>query len=156
MNGCLNRKCRYELLLAVRQFSVSFRVMDVITPVYAAIIGLIYVLLSVRALRLRHRFKVGIGDGGQPLLARAIRAHANFAEYIPISLLLIYFVEISVTAVIWTHALSGTLLLGRLVHAYGISQVDEDYRFRVTGMALTLTTIVVASLTVLSAAVFRL
>ena len=120
--------------------------MHAITPIYAAIIALIYVTLSVRTLRLRHRFKVGIGDGAQPLLARAMRAHANFAEYVPIALLLIYFVEVNRTAAIWIHSLCATLVLGRFVHAYGISQVEEDYRFRVFGMALTLTVIIVSAL----------
>ena len=120
-----------------------------------AIIALIFVSLSVRALRLRHRFKVGIGDGEQPLLTRAVRAHANFAEYVPIALLLIYFVEVAGSAAIWIHALCAPLLLGRLVHAYGISQVKEDFRFRVVGMALTLTVIIVASLALIGLAMLR-
>ncbi len=128
---------------------------NALTPIYAAIIALIYVALSVRALRLRHRFKVGIGDGEQPLLARAVRAHANFAEYVPIALLLIYFIEISGFAAIWVHALGAALLLGRFVHAYGISQVEEDYRFRVVGMALTLTVIIAASLILIVLAILR-
>ena len=127
--------------------------MNALTPIYAAILALIYVMLSFRALRLRHRFKVGIGDGEQPLLARAVRAHANFAEYVPIALLLIYFVEISGIAAIWVHALGAALLLGRFVHAYGISQIKEDYRFRVVGMALTLTTIIAAALILIATAV---
>ena len=129
--------------------------MTAITPVYAAIIALIYVTLSVRTLRLRHRFKVGIGDGEQPLLARAVRAHANFSEYVPIALLLIYFVEVGDIASIWIHALCAPLLLGRFVHAYGISQVEEDYRFRVFGMALTLTVIIVSSLLLIAVPMAR-
>ena len=31
------------------------------------------------------------------------------------------------------------LLLGRLLHAYGVSRPREDFRFRVTGMVLTFT-----------------
>ena len=129
--------------------------MHAITPIYAAIVALVYVMLSVRTLRLRHRFKVGIGNGEQPLLARAVRAHANFAEYVPIALLLIYFVEVGDIAAIWIHALCATLVLGRFVHAYGISQVEEDYRFRVFGMALTLTAIIVAALVLVLVPIMR-
>ena len=97
-----------------------------ITPLYASLFGLLFVLLSVRTLLLRRRLKIAIGHGQQPSLARAARAHANFAEYVPL-----------------------TLLVGRLAHAYGVSQLDEDYRFRVFGMAMTFTALISASLRVL-------
>ena len=125
--------------------------MGSVTPLYAAIIALTFVLLSIRTLRLRRRFAVAIGDGEQPLLARAARAHANFAEYVPITLLLIYFLEVGGVPITWIHALCGTLLVARLVHAYGISQVDENHRYRVTGMALTFTTIISSSLMIVAA-----
>ncbi len=47
-----------------------------ITPIYAALIALMFVALSVRTLRLRHRFAVAVGTGGERELERAIRAHA--------------------------------------------------------------------------------
>ena len=64
-----------------------------ITPVYAAILALLFVFLSVRTIRFRRRFSVAIGNGEHNLLARASRAHGNFAEYVPLALLLIYFIE---------------------------------------------------------------
>lgn len=78
-----------------------------------------------------------IGDGEQPQLQRAMRAHANFAEYVPITLLLLFFVETQAIEDRTIHVLGSALVLGRLVHAYGVSQVQEDYRFRVGGMILT-------------------
>jgi uncharacterized membrane protein YecN with MAPEG domain len=36
---------------------------------------------------------IAIGDAGNPEMLRAMRVHSNFAEYVPLSLLLIYFVE---------------------------------------------------------------
>ncbi len=120
-----------------------------VTPLYAAIIALLFVALSVRTLRLRRRFAVAIGAGAEPLLERAARAHANFAEYVPISLLLIAFTELAYGSAAWIHALGATLLAGRLTHAYGISQVKEDFRFRVAGMALTFTVIITSSLLVI-------
>lgn len=63
-----------------------------ILPLYASILALLFVALSVRTLRLRHRLKIGIGDAGNTQMLRAMRVHSNFAEYVPLSLLLLYLV----------------------------------------------------------------
>lgn len=41
-------------------------------------------------------------------------------------------------------------MIGRLSHAYGVSQLKEDFRFRITGMVLTFTVIAVAAITLLA------
>jgi len=120
-----------------------------ITPAYAAIFAFIFVALSVRTLRLRRQLRVAIGHGNEPKLERATRAHANFAEYVPISILLIYFLEIHTVSSIWIHLLCTVLLVGRIVHAYGVSQVSEDHRYRVTGMSLTFAVIISVSIGIL-------
>ncbi len=120
-----------------------------ITPAYAAIFAFIFVALSVRTLRLRGQLRVAIGHGNEPKLERAARAHANFAEYVPISILLIYFLEIHTVSSIWIHLLCTVLLVGRIVHAYGVSQVSEDHRYRVTGMSLTFAVIISVSIGIL-------
>jgi len=116
-----------------------------ITPLYAAIIALIFVGLSFRTLLLRRRLGIAIGTGKNPQLTRAMRVHSNFAEYVPISLILIFFLEQTTNSIAWVHVLCLCLILGRLSHAYGVSQVKEDYRFRVFGMILTLGTLISAS-----------
>ena len=60
-----------------------------IVLLYAALLGLILVYLSYRVVSYRVKYKVGIGDGGNTKLARAIRVQGNFVEYVPIALLLI-------------------------------------------------------------------
>ena len=117
-----------------------------VTPIYTAILGLVFVVLSVRTLSLRRSLGVGLGDGDQPVLARAVRVHSNFAEYVPLSLLLIYFLETQVKASPWIHVLCSALLIGRIIHAVGVSQVKENYRYRVIGMTLTFTVIISASI----------
>ncbi|MFA9462452.1 MAPEG family protein [Thiohalorhabdus methylotrophus] len=117
-----------------------------VVALYGALLALGFVALSIRTLSLRRRLRIPVGDGENPLLARAIRAHANFSEYVPLALLLLYFVE-SVGASGWLmHGLGLMLVVGRSVHAVGVSRVSEDYRFRVFGMALTFTTLIVCSL----------
>jgi len=111
------------------------------TPFYTAILGLIFIALSVRTLILRRRYSVGIGYGNEEKLERAVRAHANFAEYVPLGVLLIYFLEQRSGTNLWIHILGTVLILGRLVHAFGISRPNENGSYRVLGMACTFTVI---------------
>lgn len=120
-----------------------------VVPTYAALLALIFVGLSVRTLRLRRRLRIGVGDGGDRVMLRAMRVHANFAEYVPLTLLLLYFVEAAGAGALWLHALCAALVAGRLIHAYGVSQVQEQYGFRVAGMVLTLGVLVTAAVRLL-------
>ena len=115
------------------------------TPLYAALFGLVLVALSVRTLRLRRQLQIGIGHGNNAVMERAMRVHANFCEYVPMALLLIFLLETVVGGTYWIHVLGLGLLTGRVLHAFGVSQVGEDYRYRVAGMALTFTVIISAA-----------
>jgi uncharacterized protein len=126
------------------------RIMHIV-PFYAAILALLYVALSIRTLRLRRRLKIAIGDAGNPAMLRAMRVHSNFAEYVPLSLLLLFFVEGSGAHPILVHVFGLALLAGRISHAFGVSRTRENYAYRVFGMATTLTTIICASLYLLYA-----
>lgn len=90
-----------------------------------------------------------MGDGGHTGLTKAIRAHSNFAEYTPMCLLLIYLLETVAGAVLMVHAYGVLLIFGRCVHAFGVSQIDENYSFRVTGMACTFVVLIGCSLRLL-------
>ncbi len=118
----------------------------IVTPLYAALLGLVFIALSIRTIRLRRRYRVGVGDGNHAELQRAARVHANFAEYVPLALLLIYFAETGGGPLPLIHVLAIALLCGRLLHAYGVSQVRENYRYRTAGMVLTFSVIITACL----------
>ena len=122
-----------------------------VTPLYAAVLALIFLVLSVRTLLLRRRYQVAVGHGGEAALERAGRAHGNFAEYVPFALILIYFLERASGAAWTAHLLGSALLLGRLIHCVGISRVKEDYRLRVAGMTLTFSVLAGAAMGVLLA-----
>lgn len=110
-----------------------------ILPIYASVFAIFFVVLSIRAIRQRRSLKIGLGDAGNKDMQRAVRVHANFAEYVPLSLLMIYLVEQSGVYAWFVHTLCLGLLAGRLSHAYGVSQVKENFRFRIVGMSLTFT-----------------
>lgn len=116
-----------------------------ITPLYASLLALLFLALSVRTLRLRKSLKIAIGDAGNPVLLRAMRVHSNFAEYVPLCLFLVFLVEINEANALIVHGLGSCLLLGRLSHAFGVSQARENYVFRVFGMVMTFAVLVSAS-----------
>jgi uncharacterized membrane protein YecN with MAPEG domain len=124
-----------------------------IVPVYAAVFALMFIFLSIRVIGQRRSSRVPIGHSGSALLERRIRVQGNFAEYVPLTLLLLTFVELKAWPAWLLHALALALLAGRIVHAYGVGSIDEDFRFRVTGMAMTFTVMGTAALLLLASVV---
>jgi uncharacterized protein len=116
-----------------------------IVPLYAALLAILFVTLSIRTLSLRRSLGIGLGDAGNEQMLRAMRVHSNFAEYVPLSLILLYLVEGQGAYPVFLHGLGLCLLIGRLSHAFGVSQKKENFRFRVVGMALTFTTLLASS-----------
>ena len=78
-----------------------------------------------------------------------MRVHANFAEYVPLALILLGLAESLHTSVWLLHCFGWALLIGRLSHAIGVSRAEEPYGFRVAAMALTLTMLIGTALTCL-------
>ncbi len=80
------------------------------------------------------------------MLERRIRAHGNFAEYTPIALLLIAFVEMTDGAPAIVHGLGLALLVARLMHAIALSSLTLRPVFRTGGMVLTFAVLAVAAI----------
>jgi len=127
-----------------------------IIPLYASLLALLFVALSVQVIRLRRSRRIAIGDAGDASVLRAMRVHSNFAEYVPLSLFMIYLVETQMGWALLVHGLGLVLLLARLSHAYGVSQARENFRFRVFGMVGTFAVLVVSALGLLTTTVGRL
>ncbi len=119
----------------------------IITPVYAALLALFFVFLSIRVALQRGAAKVALGDGGDRALLRRIRTHGNFSEYVPITLMLMLLAELQ-QAPGWLINLIGVLLIGgRLLHAYAVSREPEPLSLRAAGMMLTLSAIIIGAVT---------
>ena len=117
-----------------------------IVPVFSALFAVMFVLLSINVIRARRKHKVGIGTGRNKSVERAMRVHANFAEYVPFALLLIALLELNKSNSLLLVGLCSVLLVGRLVHAYGVSMENERFAFRVSGMMMTFAVILIAAL----------
>jgi uncharacterized membrane protein YecN with MAPEG domain len=116
------------------------------TAFWAALLAPVCLWLSVRVIRLRRGARVPIGTGGDAALERAMRAQANFAEYVPFALVLLALAESGGTPGWVIHPLGAALLAGRIAHGIGIVRQPEDFRFRVGGMMATFTVIGCAAL----------
>lgn len=112
----------------------------------------LFVLLSIRVIAVRRSGRVAVGDGGDRLLLRRMRVHANFAEYVPLALVLMALAEATATPAWLIHPMGVALLAGWIVHAIGMSREAERFRFRAAGMALTFTVLLAGSAACLMAA----
>jgi uncharacterized membrane protein YecN with MAPEG domain len=116
-----------------------------IVSLYTSLLLIFYFILSINTIRKRRKTKISIGHFENPEMLRAIRAHSNFVEYVPLNLFAIYLVESHGASPLFVHFLGFSTFFGRLLHAYGISQNNENFKFRVTGMALTFTALLSAA-----------
>ena len=121
----------------------------VIVPIYAALLALMFVGLSFRVANTRREMQIGIGAGGNRILERRIRVQGNFAEYVPIALILFTFIEMHGWSRWLVHTLCLVLLVTRIVHAYGVAQEPEDIRLRASAMVATFALLTISALLLL-------
>lgn len=111
--------------------------LPVVSLFFASLHVLLMLVLLVRVSQQRRRSSVGVGDGGDADLLRRIRVHANFVEHVPIALLMLALLEIAGLADVWLYLFGSMLLIGRLLHAVGLSW-HSGYSFgRFWGTAIT-------------------
>jgi uncharacterized membrane protein YecN with MAPEG domain len=114
-----------------------------VTPLYAGLLALLFLALSLRVVQMRGT-GISLGDGGNPAMLRRIRGHANFAEYVPLILIMMALLELSKFSIYVLHGLGITLLVSRLLHGYALS-FTEKFKFgRFWGTLLTYIAMVVA------------
>ncbi len=119
-----------------------------ITPIYIAILGLLFILITMRAALYRVKTKIGIGTGDDPEMVRRMRGQANFIETVPMALFLLIVMEVLGASDTWLHVLGLALVLGRIAHYLGLTEI-APFAFRVSGMVATILTILVSSLWIL-------
>jgi len=93
-----------------------------ITLTIAGAAAILHVWLSLRVSRLRRPLKIGVGDGGNDVLMRRMRAHGNFAENVPIFLILLGFLELATGGNLWLWGAAIAFILARILHAFGMDR----------------------------------
>jgi hypothetical protein len=115
-----------------------------VSPFYVGIACLMIVVLALLVSRRRGKLRVPLGDGDQMTMLQAIRAHDNFAEFVPLALLAIVVLEATGESRYLIHALGIALILGRVCHAWGLLSSPQISIGRAIGTALTWVVPVVA------------
>ena len=117
-----------------------------VTPLYAGLLGLFYIGLAIWVTKHRVRAKVGIGVGDDEVLARSVRVHANFAEYVPLILLLLAFAELAGTPGWLLHIAGVLLVLGRILHGIGLAASSGRSKGRFIGTLISFLLVVALSI----------
>jgi len=107
-----------------------------ITLTIAGAAAILHIWLSLRVSRLRRPLKVGVGDGGNEILLRRMRAHANFAENAPLFLILLALLELATGGTLWLWGAAIVFMLARILHAFGMDRPGAN-PMRVGGIALS-------------------
>ncbi|MGB3847986.1 MAPEG family protein [Sphingopyxis sp. YF1] len=103
----------------------------------AAGAALLNLWLSMRVGRVRTKEKVFIGDGGNEMVTRRMRAHSNFVENTAFVLILLALVELGAGPSTWLWAIGALYLVGRVLHAIGM---DGMMWGRMAGTIITMLT----------------
>lgn len=108
-----------------------------VTALTAGLLAVLFLVLSARTISARRAARISVGPGEDKTLLRAMRVHANFAEYAPYTLILMALGELN-GAPWWLVSIVGlALIFGRLAHAYGMSKSPDNFGWRVRGMFST-------------------
>ena len=120
-----------------------------VTLVFVALFALLQIPMTVAVGLLRARTDIHFMDGGNATLLRRMRAHGNYTETVPMSLLAMAAAELAGAPSTMLWAIGGALLAGRLLH-YGTLVTSGFGLGRATGMILTFVPLLVCPIYVLS------
>lgn len=120
-----------------------------ITFLYAGILGIILVLLSLKVISIRLKEQVTLLDGNKKDLQYAIRAQGNFTEYTPMFLILFTLLSLASYPKFLLHILGIAFISGRLLHAYSLLHYEHktgEVNLRVAGTITTFLVLIIQSI----------
>ena len=125
-----------------------------ITALYAGLLALLFLALSGRVVQMRGKGMPSLGDGGNEQLLRRIRGHANFAEYVPLLLVMLALLESSGLPATWLHVFGAATVVARVLHGYALS-FTAGFKFgRFWGTVLTFLLLVAGGVLCLCVALY--
>jgi uncharacterized membrane protein YecN with MAPEG domain len=120
------------------------------TLIYAGILGLMLIVLSIRTSLRRRETRVSLGTGNDAELLRRSRIQGNFVEFVPLALLLIWMLDFAQFSVWLIHLLGILLIVARLLHAWALSYGEGWERFGARAAGILGTYIVIATGSILA------
>ena len=124
-----------------------------VIAVYTGVLAAIFLVLSVRTIKGRILHKVALGDGNVPDMRARVRAHGNFAEYVPICLLLMWLLASQGYSAWVIHVLGIVLVVARVLHPFGVAIPRSPNPARLVGATGSLLVLGAGALLVLLNAV---
>lgn len=115
---------------------------------YIAILAIMTALLAIHVISRRQSAKILIGEDGDQILMRRVRAFGNLTEYAPILIAILMACEFAGIDGWKLHLLGIMIIVGRLAHAISFQEFitgATHMRFRVMGMILTLSSLILGS-----------
>lgn len=117
-----------------------------IAAFYIGINILLKIFLAYRVIFIRRSTKTGIGDGGNKDLQKAIRAHGNATEYMPMAMIGLFALTQFGNPIWAIHLLGLTFTLGRFLHAFGLSTNSGVSIGRFVGTVMSTVSMVVIAI----------
>ncbi|AQS38394.1 putative MAPEG superfamily protein related to glutathione S-transferase [Shewanella psychrophila] len=99
----------------------------VISGLYISLTAILVVALAMRVVKLRRKHKIGLGSADNKALELATRVHANLVENAPIAMILLLLAELNDLSGIYLHLLGIVWIIGRILHAVGLTQGKGGY-----------------------------
>ncbi len=125
-----------------------------ITPLYAGLLTLVFLVLSAMVIKLRVAADKATDDVDETELNKSMRVQANFVECVPIGLVLMLCAELQGAPAAAVHAMGASLLVGRVCHAIGMSRSPQIFQLRGIGIMLTFLMLILSAFAVLGHALF--
>lgn len=104
-----------------------------ITALYAALLVAVLVCLTTRIGLLRAKTGISILDGGSKQVAVEMRRHGNFAEHVPLLIVLMAIVEINGGNPLFLHVIGLVLVICRIAHPLGLHHDRVQAPLRLVG-----------------------
>lgn len=120
-----------------------------VSLMYAGLGGLLNLWLIWGVVEQRRQHHIGLGDGGNEMLLRRMRVHANAMENLPLQLILLVLLEASGGPAWAVHAGGLAIVVGRVLHMLGMGG-HSGYSFgRFYGTLLSMVATLVLSVALL-------
>lgn len=117
-----------------------------ITPLYVAILALLFIPFTFYVGMYRAKSGIYIGHGNDEEMVRRMRAQANFVETVPLALILLITMEFSGAGSTLLHSLGSVLVIGRTAHYLQLSGILKPLVLRAGGMLLTIAVYLVGTI----------
>jgi uncharacterized membrane protein YecN with MAPEG domain len=117
-----------------------------VTGFYAGLLGLILFILTAHVGRMRTKTGVSLMDGGNREMIIAIRRQGNFAELVPLCLILMAIAEMGRTSIYAIHVVGVVLVICRIIHPFGLSPERMNTWQRMVGAGGTMIILLILSI----------